>query len=54
MKDIYNFNSKTQIHGYQQWYDYKLLTCRANYKHGERYGYLEYHQFFKHVSFYIK
>lgn len=54
MENINKFNSKNQVHGYQEWYYTYGLGCRANYKHGERYGYLEYHRFFKHTAFYIK
>ena len=48
MKEITNYNSKGDYHGYQQWYGYQewytdRLSFRGNYKNNERIGYTEYH-----------
>jgi len=40
-KDIDNFNTKNQLHGYQEWYDRGKLWYRGIYKHGLKINYSE-------------
>ena len=53
MRDIINFNSKEQYHGYQERYLNDKLYYRFNFKNGERYGYGEYH-YNKKTRYYIR
>ena len=42
MKNIINYNSKAQLHGYQETYrDATRLYYRGNWKNNKRIGYLE-------------
>ena len=51
-KNIYNYNSKKQLHGYQEKYWNNILRFRGNYKNGLRIGYLEWH-YDKETEYYI-
>lgn len=42
-KDIINKNSRSQYHGYQQWYGYNELIYRGTYKNNNMIGYQEWH-----------
>jgi len=53
MRDITNINSKSEFHGYQQWYwDGDGLFYRGYRKNYLRIGYTEYHMA-KQTNFYI-
>lgn len=43
MKDIINYNSKYQHHGYQEWYNHGEMIHRGNWKNGITIGYSEFH-----------
>jgi len=45
MKNIYNYNTKNELHGYQNWYfrDSNKLYFRGNYKNDRYIGYNESH-----------
>jgi len=43
MKDIINYNSKYQHHGYQEYYYFDGLPARFNCKNGITIGYSEFH-----------
>lgn len=43
IEDITNYNDKTQLHGYQEWYLKNIIYLRGNYKHGKFIGYIEWH-----------
>jgi len=38
---IQSFNTKGQLHGYNEWYNQGHLTTRANWKNGRLIGYAE-------------
>ncbi len=42
-KDVDNYNSKGQHHGYQEWYYDGNLWCRFNAKNGKWDGYREWY-----------
>lgn len=53
-KDIDPKNSKGDLHGYQEWYDWdNKLWIRGYRKHGDLIGYQEYHQY-EQTEFYIR
>jgi hypothetical protein len=56
-EDITNYNNKGKFHGYQErysYYDYEQykLWARANFKNGNRIGYLEDHHI-KQTNYHI-
>ena len=52
-KNIKNYNSKQQYHGYHEYYYSDELGYRANYKNNIKIGYEEYHRRNK-TTFYIR
>ena len=46
-----NYNSKGELHGYNQW-SYGKCMIRGMYKHNQRIGYLEFHNV-KRTRFFI-
>jgi hypothetical protein len=59
IKDIDNYNTKYQRHGYQEWYHYMnkpKIKVRCNYKNGQEIGYEEWHKTHaeSETNFYIK
>ena len=52
-KYITNSNTKGELHGYQEWYYYGVLTYRGNNKNSFDIGYNEYHSIFE-TNYYIK
>lgn len=52
MKDIINYNSKQQPHGYQELYVGNKLLSIGNWINNKPIGYTEYH-FSKKTNFYI-
>ena len=54
MKNIQNYNSKKQLHGYQETYrDATRLYYRGNYINNNMIGYTEYH-FYETTRYHIK
>lgn len=53
MKNIINYNSKSQCHGYQEWYWGEELKLRAYIKMDKVMGYEEFHGV-KQTNFYIR
>lgn len=54
MKNITNYNSKGEYHGYQEWYsNSKNILIRSNYKNHKPIGYEEY-PYSKRTNFYIR
>ena len=43
MKDIRNYNSKQELHGYQERYGADILWYRGNLKYDKSIGYVEFH-----------
>ena len=53
-KEIVNFNSKNQYHGYQERYWSDKLYYRANWRYDCCIGYEEYHSRNGETNFYIR
>ena len=54
MKDIQNYNSKKQLHGYQQgFWDNNKVTHRYNKRNNRIIGYAEWHAI-KETEYYIR
>jgi len=51
-KQIINYNTEGEYHGYQKWYWDNKLWFRCNFKNGRRIGYMERHGI-KQTKFYI-